>query len=135
MGKPLTELIVPEAQRQQADTELTAAIEQGTKTDSLAQRCTQAGVLLDVLVYTAPLQGEQNKVAGAACIIRDISKLRAAERELKELNADLETRVALRTAQVVQARDELESLVNALPYAVLAVSADGRTYKANQKKL
>ena len=83
MGKPLTELIVPEAQRQQADTELTAAIEQGTKTDSLAQRCTQAGVLLDVLVYTAPLQGEQNKVAGAACIIRDISKLRAAERELK----------------------------------------------------
>ncbi|HRH77333.1 MAG TPA: PAS domain S-box protein, partial [Cellvibrionaceae bacterium] len=133
VGKPLTELIVPEAQRQQADTELTAAIEQGTKTDSLAQRSTQAGVLLDVLVYTAPLQGEQNKVAGAACIIRDISKLRAAERELKELNADLETRVALRTAQVVQARDELESLVNALPYAVLAVSADGRIYKANQK--
>lgn len=133
IGKPITELIVPETQRQQVEHELTAAIEQGAKTDVLAQRRTQAGKLLDVLVYTAPLQGEQNKVVGAASIIRDISTLRAAERELKELNADLETRVVLRTAQVVQARDELESLVNALPYAVLAVSADGRIYKANQK--
>ncbi|HMW48908.1 MAG TPA: PAS domain S-box protein, partial [Cellvibrionaceae bacterium] len=133
VGQPLTQLIVPEAQRPQAENELMAAIEQRTKTDALAQRCTGQGALLDVLVYTAPLLGEQNKVIGAATIIRDMSKLRAAERELKELNAHLETRVALRTAQVVQARDELESLVNALPYAVLAVSADGRIYKANQK--
>jgi len=132
-GKYLNQLIVPEAQRAQADSELHAAIEQRTKTDSIAQRCTQSGKLLDVLVYTAPLLGEQNKVIGAATIIRDISSLRAAERDLKELNAHLETRVALRTAQVVQARDELESLVNALPYAVLAVSVDGRIYKANQK--
>ena len=133
LGKPLTHLIVPEDQRVQADNELTSAMELRAKTDTLAQRCTEQGALLDVLVYTAPLLGEQNKVVGAASIIRDISKLRAAERQLKELNSQLESRVALRTAQVVQARDELESLVNALPYAVLAVSAEGRIYKANQK--
>lgn len=42
-------------------------------------------------------------------VVRDISRRRAAEEEIRELNADLERRVELRTSELLAANEELEA--------------------------
>lgn len=133
IGNNLSALIVPEDLRDEVEKGMQQTVERLQTISWLTERYTSKGDLLDVMVHMSPLLGEQRTVVGVAMIIRDITKLRAAERELKEFNTKLEHRVVQRTAEVEQARDELESLVNALPDAILVMNADHLIVKANQK--
>jgi PAS domain S-box-containing protein len=66
------------------------------------------GALLNVLVYSNPIM-EGDQMAGLRGIIVDITPLKQAEAEIRQLNAELEQRVQARTAQLEAANQELEA--------------------------
>ena len=67
------------------------------------------GKTIDVSVTISPIKDEDGNIIGASKIARDISELKRAIKEIKQLNAELERRVADRTAQLQAANNELES--------------------------
>jgi len=60
-------------------------------------------------VSAAPLKDKQGVVCGGVAAIRDITRQKADEREIRKLNEELERRVVERTAQLEAANKELES--------------------------
>ena len=56
----------------------------------------------------APLKGEQNISPRHLCMIDDITERKRNEEEIRQLNAELEQRVAARTAELEAANKELE---------------------------
>ncbi len=67
------------------------------------------GRALDVLVSSTPLLDEQGQYIGALAMIADITVRKQAEAEVQKLNAELEQRVAERTAQLTAVNGELEA--------------------------
>ncbi len=65
------------------------------------------GSVVDVEVTAAPFDGGGGE-PGMQVIVRDITERRRAEQALQQLNAELEQRVAQRTAEITAARDEAE---------------------------
>jgi PAS domain S-box-containing protein len=57
----------------------------------------------------SPIVGDDGTVLGGVIVLRDVSEPRQARREIVRLNAELERRVAERTALLATANQELES--------------------------
>jgi PAS domain S-box-containing protein len=72
-------------------------------------RRTKDGRLIDVLRSVSPVRSESGEIIAAAVIMHDITRRKAAEAELTRLNAELEQRVAERTAELEHANRELEA--------------------------
>jgi PAS domain S-box-containing protein len=71
---------------------------------------TRAGTLVPVSVSIGQMHGADRKVAGYRWIVRDITSRKLAESAVRELNRELEIRVASRTTQLAAAnrmKDEL----------------------------
>jgi PAS domain S-box-containing protein len=60
-------------------------------------------------ISTTPLFDEQGQYAGSLAMIADITQRRAAEEQVRQLNAQLEQRIADRTAQLEFSNRELEA--------------------------
>ena len=60
-------------------------------------------------VSARPMKDAQGNVCGGVAILRDITQQKANEREIRELNEELEHRVVERTAQLETANKELEA--------------------------
>jgi len=60
-------------------------------------------------VSAAPLKDKQGVVCGGVAVIRDITRQKADEREIRKLNEELEHRVIERTAQLEAVNKELET--------------------------
>jgi two-component system sensor histidine kinase/response regulator len=58
---------------------------------------------------TAPLRNELGQIVGAIGTVRDITELKYAELALIESNGSLEARIATRTEELTQARDDAET--------------------------
>jgi PAS domain S-box-containing protein len=68
------------------------------------------GTPRDVIVGLAPQRDEaQNRLVGFVGVVTDITEQMSAERRVRELNAELEARIAERTRQLQEAMAELES--------------------------
>jgi light-regulated signal transduction histidine kinase (bacteriophytochrome) len=67
------------------------------------------GSRLWTTVSTTPMFDEQGQYIGALAMITDITQRRAAEEQVRQLNADLERRIAERTAQLEFSNRELEA--------------------------
>ncbi|KFE70129.1 PAS domain S-box protein [Hyalangium minutum] len=60
-------------------------------------------------ISTTPLFDEQGRYSGSLAMITDISQRRAAEEQVRQLNAELERRISERTAQLEFSNRELEA--------------------------
>ena len=78
------------------------------------------GAMLDVSITISPLYDSSGTITGASAIARDISDRRRAEAEIRRLNADLERRVAERTADLVAANSELEAFTYSVSHDLRA---------------
>jgi PAS domain S-box-containing protein len=76
--------------------------------------CTKQGVKIDVDFYLVPHSSSQGEVSIA--FVRDISKRKATEAAIRDLNATLEQKVADRTAKLLAKNKELESFSYAISH-------------------
>lgn len=81
---------------------------------------TADGRALVFLVTKGPLFDEAGRVVGLFGISRDITGRKRFENEIRDLNADLERRVAERTVELQSANRELEELAYALTHNLRA---------------
>ncbi|WP_084005098.1 EAL domain-containing protein [Gilvimarinus polysaccharolyticus] len=86
-----------------------------------------------------PLHDESGKIVGIIGITRDITLTKDAEKKARELNVELEKRVAERTQELAAASDALSnernlmrSLVDLLPDNIFAKDTQSRFLLANQ---
>ena len=68
-----------------------------------------SGSVTEVLYNAAVFRNEAGQVEGVFAAARDVSQIRAVEREVRKLNEELEQRVIQRTAQLEAANRELEA--------------------------
>ena len=79
----------------------------------------------------ALVPGPDGKPVLAVLTCRDITARHRADEEIRALNASLEQRVAERTAEVEQARRELQDLYDAAPCGYHSVDEDGLIVRMN----
>ena len=124
-GRPIQSLIAPDEAPISETRELMRIIEGGSATRFETRRRHKDGHLIDVAATLSPIRGDQNNILGVAAILRDISDQKAAQAEILQLNANLESQVRERTAEL-EATSALQRaiLVNA-GYAIFAMDAAG----------
>jgi PAS domain S-box-containing protein len=72
-------------------------------------RVRKNGEQFPVSLTISPIQNAKGEVIGVSSISRDITQRRRAEEEIKRMNAELETRVRERTAELSHANAEVEA--------------------------
>ncbi|HZH15189.1 MAG TPA: PAS domain S-box protein [Archangium sp.] len=78
------------------------------------------GTSIWTLVSTGPLLDENGKYIGAMAMITDITQRREAEEQVRRLNAELERRIAERTAQLEFSNRELEAFAYSVAHDLRA---------------
>lgn len=72
-------------------------------------RIRKDGNIIETARTFSPIKNVSGQVVGVSAIVRDITELRKAINEIHRLNAELEQRVADRTAELAAANKELET--------------------------
>ncbi len=115
IGRSITMLIPPGSEDEEI--EILSKIRRGERVGHYETiRSRKDGSLVSVSLTVSPVRDVHNRIVGASKIARDITErkradeeLRAARRELANLNAELEKRVADRTAALTEAVSQLEA--------------------------
>jgi len=79
------------------------------KTEEIEEKYMVAGKETWVNTIKTPVRGANGEIEGVLGVFWDISERKRAEKEIQQLNATLETRVAERTAQLEASNKELEA--------------------------
>lgn len=115
IGRPLVELVVPET-RKSEETEILRRISNGDHVQHFeTQRQRKDGSLIDVSVTVSPIYNDAGKIVGASKTVRDISRQKEAERQVRQLNERLEEQVTQRTFELESARRALRTVLDAVP--------------------
>ena len=115
LGQRVEELLLPPSRHQEA-APLMERIHQGLPVPTYeTTRLARDGRELDVAVSMAPMRDAEGRVVGMVKTLRDIGQAKEAERRLVQLAAELERKVAERTAGLESARRDLRNILDALP--------------------
>jgi PAS domain S-box-containing protein len=108
LGQTVLKLIPPE--RQTEETDILARIARGERlTQFETIRVRKDGSRVDVSLTISPILDGTGRIIGASKIARDITERKRVREQIQRLNADLEQRVAERTAELEAANKELEA--------------------------
>jgi PAS domain S-box-containing protein len=106
IGQPILRLFPPERTKEE-DLILTR-IRRGDKIDHFETvRRRKDGVDIDVSLTISPVRDAAGRIAGVSKVARDITERKAAEAALRDLNENLEARVAARTRELAAANERL----------------------------
>ncbi|WP_445425908.1 CHASE domain-containing protein [Alishewanella sp. HL-SH06] len=84
------------------------------------------GKSIDVSVTFSPVRSSEGRVIGVSKVVRDISKQKAAEAKIQQLNADLETQVEQRTADLAKINLLFKNVLSAASeFAIIATDTSG----------
>src|SRR5581483_6653355 len=109
IGKHIT-LVIP-ADRHSEETDILRRVRRGERIESYETvRQKKDGRLFDVSLTISPVFDGTGRIIGASKIARDITERRRMEAELRSLNAELEKRVADRTAELIRTIEQRERL-------------------------
>jgi PAS domain S-box-containing protein len=117
-GLTIFDVLIPE-DRDRAN-ETLGVILQGKKTEgSEYTGLRKDGTTFPILVYTAPIIQEQT-VTGVRGTIVDLTRLKKIEAEVRQLNVELERRVAQRTSELEDATREMEAFTYSVSHDLRA---------------
>jgi PAS domain S-box-containing protein len=83
-------------------------------------RMRKDGSPVDLSLAVSPIRDGQGNIVGVSSIARDISERKRAEEQILRLNAELEHRVQLRTAELTAANQELEAFTYSVAHDLRA---------------
>ena len=119
IGQPISILSPPGHER-----EISSFMERIKRGESVEHfettRVCKQGQAIDVALTISPIRDEHGQVVGASTIARDITGRKRAEREILQLNHELENRVAQRTAELELANKELETFAYSVSHDLRA---------------
>jgi len=88
------------------------------------------GERFDALVLSSPLKNHRGKVIGLIATVGDISHIKQMEKELKQLNTQLEERVRERTAELENANQQLKQEITERKRAEEALRESKERYRS-----
>ena len=108
VGRPIS-IIAPPGQRGRPRSVL-ERIRKGLPIEPYeAVRVRKDGTRVTVVVAVSPIRDQNGTIVSAAAILRDVTASKAAEEAIRRLNQELEARVADRTADLLEANEELKN--------------------------
>jgi PAS domain S-box-containing protein len=115
IGKPMLMLFPPEFMNEES--KILARIGHGEPVDNFETiRLRKDGKSVDISVVISLIKDSSSAIIGASDTARDITQQKAAEREIRKLNQELEGRVQQRTAQLQESekgvRRKLDSILS-----------------------
>ncbi|HTM08074.1 MAG TPA: response regulator [Verrucomicrobiae bacterium] len=109
VGKPMT-MIIPE-EKHSEERLILERIRRGERIEPFETlRRSKEGAVIDVSLAISPILDAAGRIIGASSVARDITERKRMEAELRELNVELEKRVADRTADLIRTIEQREKL-------------------------
>ncbi|AKJ27364.1 CHASE domain-containing protein [Caldimonas brevitalea] len=125
LQRRLVDLIVP-PERMQEEMRLIEQAAQGEDVPVFdTVRLRQDGGRVDVSVSLSPIRSADGRITGAAKTLRDISRRKAAEAKILDLNATLEQQVSQRTAQLRALAARERAILGSAASAIIATDTEG----------
>ena len=109
IGQPMT-LVIPE-EKHAEERLILDRIRRGERIEPFETlRRAKNGTVIDVSLAISPILDASGRIIGASSVARDVTERKIMEAELRELNVELEKRVAERTAELIRTIEQREKL-------------------------
>src|SRR5215203_611509 len=99
LGRPIDDLVAGTPEMHAEVLKYTRQVSSDSRVDAVTRRSRKDGTLVDVELLAVPVTVGGDQV-GTSAMYHDITELKRAEEEVRQLNKDLERRVAERTEQL-----------------------------------
>jgi len=103
--------------------------------NKIERQVTSDGAVAWASVTKVPVRDREGNIVGLVGINRDITEQKLGEEELRKSRDELEQQIARRTAELLQERRLLRTLIDQLPDSIYAKDSAGRKSLANAADL